>query len=41
MIIDLSSYVIPKLRSVEASIEPNDFQPIMINLGSGINPDDD
>ena len=39
-ILDLSKFVLPILRATELSTTTdNKFQPIMINLGSGINPE--
>jgi len=36
----LSKFVLPILRATELSTTiDNKFQPIMINLGSGINPE--
>ena len=39
-ILELSKFVLPILRATELSTTiDNKFQPIMINLGSGINPE--
>ena len=39
-ILELSKFVLPTLRATELSTTTdNKFQPIMINLGSGINPE--
>lgn len=41
-ILELAKFVIPVLRSTEliGETENNSFQPIILNLGSGINPDE-
>lgn len=41
MIIELSKFVVPTLRATElTTTEENGFSPIVINLGSGINPEE-
>lgn len=41
-ILELAKFVIPVLRSTEiiGETENNNFQPIILNLGAGINPDE-
>lgn len=39
-ILELAKFVLPTLRSTELTTEnENDFRPIVINLGTGINPE--
>lgn len=40
-ILELAKFVVPTLRSTELTTdnENNNFQPIIINLGAGINPE--
>ena len=40
-LLDLAKFVLPTLRSTELKANEKDFQPILINLGSGINPEAD
>lgn len=40
-LLDLAKFVLPTLRSTELKAGEKDFQPIVINLGSGINPEAD
>jgi hypothetical protein len=42
VLLELAKFVIPILRSTEiiAESENNNFQPIILNLGAGIKPDD-
>jgi hypothetical protein len=40
MIIELSKFVVPTLKATELTTDiENEFRPIVINLGSGINPE--
>lgn len=42
MIIELSKFVVPTLKATELnSISENNFRPVIINLGGGINPEYD
>lgn len=42
MIIELSKFVVPTLKATELnSISENNFRPVIINLGGGINPEED
>jgi hypothetical protein len=42
MIIELSKFVVPILKATELnSISENNYRPVIINLGGGINPEYD
>lgn len=40
-VIELSKFVIPTLKATELSSSDENFRPIMINLGSGVNPEEE
>lgn len=40
IIIELSKFVVPTLKATELTTTENEFKPVIINLGTGIPPDE-